>query len=98
MFHLQDREVLSNITSSRPDMQIVFVVSKLEPEDHAESSDEDEEAGQDASASIFEQEAKAQERKKARVYQRLVQHGYFSEESFPIRCMDENDRFHGLSA
>ena len=90
--------MLSNITSSRPDMQIVFVVSKLEPEDLAESSDEDEEAGQDASASLFEQEAKAQERKKARVYQRLVQHGYFSEESFPIRCMDENDRFHGLSA
>ena len=90
--------MLSNITSRRPDLQIFFVVSKLEPEDHAESSDEDGEAGQDASASLFEQEEKAQERKKARVYQRLVQHGYFSEESFPIRCMDENDRFHGLSA
>ena len=93
MFHLQDREVLSNVISSRPDLQIVFVVSKLEPEDHAESSDEDEEAGQDASASLFEREEKAQETKKARVYQRLVQHGYF-----PIRCIDENDRFHGLSA
>ena len=90
--------MLSDMTSRRPDLQIFFVVSKLEPEDRAQSSDEDEEPGHSASARRLEQEAKAQERKKARVYQRLVQHGYFSEESSPIRCMNENDRFHGLSA
>ena len=82
------------MTSRRPDLQIFFVVSKLEPENRAESSDEDEESGDSASARRLEQEAKAQERKKTRVYQRLVQHGYFSEESSP----NENDRFHGLSA
>ena len=91
--------MLSDMTSRRPDLQIFFVVSKLEPENRAESSDEDEEPGQNASASARRLEpAKEQERKKARVYQCLVQHGYFSEESCPKRRMDENDRFHGLSA
>ena len=83
------------MTSRRPDLQIFFVVSKLEPEDRTESSDEDEESGQNASARLA-QEAKVQARKKKRVYERLVKHGYFSAESG--QAMDENERFHGLSA
>ena len=91
----QDREVLSDMTSRRSDLQIFFVVSKLEPEDRTESSDEDQESAQNATTRSA-QEAKVQARKKKRVYERLVKHGYFSAESG--QEMDQNERFHGLSA
>lgn len=82
------------MTSRRSDLPIFFVVSKLEPEDRAESSDEDEEASASARKKI--QELEVQSRKKQRVYERLVKHGYLSAE--PGVTMDENERFHGLSA
>jgi len=69
------------------------VVSKLEPEDRPESSDEDEEASATARKKM---ELKEQSRKKRRVYERLVKDGYLSAE--PGVTMDENERFHGLSA
>lgn len=81
--------------SKRPDLQIFFVVSKLEPEDRIESSDEEGEPSRTVSARL-EEKANVQERKKKRVYERLVKHGYFSEES--LQAMDQNERFHGLSA
>ena len=80
------------MTSRRPDLPIFFVVSKLEPEDRAESSDEDEEA----SASARKKELELQSRKKQRVYENLLKHGHLSAESGV--SMDENERFHGLSA
>ena len=91
-FLCQDREVLSEMTSQRPELPIFFVVSKLEPEDRAESSDEDEEASATASKKILE----VQSRKKQRVYERLVKYGHLSAE--PGVTMDGNERFHGLSA
>ena len=91
-FLCQDREVLSEMTSRRPELPIFFVVSKLEPEDRAESSDEDEEASATASKKILE----VQSRKKQRVYERLVKYGHLSAE--PGVTMDGNERFHGLSA
>ena len=92
-FRFQDREVLSDMTSRRSDLPIFFVVSKLEPEDRAESSDEDEEASASARKKM---ELQVQSRKKQRVYERLVKQGYLSAE--PGVTMDENERFHGLSA
>lgn len=77
-------------------MQIFFVVSKLEPEDRAESSDEDDESGPSTSTRSAKKDAELQRRKKKRVYERLVKHGYFPAESG--QTMDENERFHGLSA
>ena len=81
--------------SRRPDLQIFFVVSKLEPEDRTESSDEEDEPSRSISARLAE-EAKVQTRKKKRVYERLVKNGFFSAES--LQTMDQNERFHGLSA
>ena len=79
------------MTLQRSDLPIFFVVSKLEPEDRAESSDEE------ASASARKRkELKEQSRKKQRVYERLVKFKYLSAESGVT--MDENERFHGLSA
>jgi len=72
------------------------VVSKLEPEDRAESSDEDEDLGASASARTKTQELEVQSRKKHRVYERLVKNGFLTAE--PGVTMDENERFHGLSA
>lgn len=86
--------------SRRPDLEIFFVVSKLEPEDRTESSDEEDESGQNASARLAA-EAKVHTRKKKRVYDRLIKHGYLSSESAPSESaptMDQNERFHGLSA
>jgi len=92
-FFSQDREVLSDMTSRRSDLPIFFVVSKLEPEDRQESPDEDED--QEASASARKKtELEVQSRKKQRVWDRLVKYGHLSEKS----RMDENERFHGLSA
>ena len=72
------------------------MVSKLEPEDRTESSDEEDESSQNASARLAA-EAKVHTRKKKRVYERLIKHGYLSSEpSAPP--MDQNERFHGLSA
>ena len=92
-FHCQDREVLSDMTSRRSDLPIFFVVNKLEPEDREESPDEDEEASASARK---KKESEVQSRKKQRVYERLVKHGHLSEE--PGVTMDQNERFHGLSA
>ena len=89
-FCCQDREVLSEMTSRRPDLPIFFVVSKLEPEDRTESSDEDEESRKKV------RESEVQSRKKQRVYDRLVKHGFLSAKIGV--AMDQNDRFHGLSA
>ncbi|KAL9965129.1 hypothetical protein ACROYT_G028884 [Oculina patagonica] len=94
LFTKQDREVLSEMTSRRPDLPIFFVVSKLEPEDRTESSDEDEEPGGSSRSRIRESEV--QSRKKLRVYERLVKHGFLSAENGVD--MDQNERFHGLSA
>ena len=93
-FRFQDREVLSEMTSRRSGLPIFFVVSKLEPEDRAESSDEDEEASASARKKI--QELEVQSRKKQRVYERLVKNGFLSAE--PGVTMDKNEGFHGLSA
>ena len=82
------------MTSRRSDLAIFFVVSKLEPEDREESSDEDEEPSTSARKKILELEV--QSRKKHRVYERLVKYGFLSAE--PGVTMDENERFHGLSA
>ena len=82
------------MTSQRSDLPIFFVVSKLEPEDRAESSEEDEEASASARKKILELEV--QSRKKHRVYEKLVKYGHISAE--PGVTMDENERFHGLSA
>ena len=95
-FLYQDREVLSEMISRRSGLPIFFVVSKLEPEDRAESSDEDEEAEASVSTRKKILELEAQSTKKHRVYERLVKHGYLSAE--PGVTMDENERFHGLSA
>ena len=92
-FRFQDRDVLSDMTSRRSDLPIFFVVSKLEPENRAESSDEDEEGSASARKKV---ELEVQSRKKQRVYERLEKHGYLSAE--PGVTMDENERFHGLSA
>ena len=92
-FRCQDREVLSEMIFQRSDLPIFFVVSKLEPEDREESSDEDEEASASARKKM---ELKEQSRKKQRVYEKLVKYGYLSAESGVT--MDENERFHGLSA
>ena len=81
------------MTSRRSDLPIFFVVSKLEPEDRAESSDEDEEGSASARNKM---ELQVQSRKKQRVYERLVKQGYLSAE--PGVTMDKNERFHGLSA
>lgn len=92
-FFSQDREVLSDMTSRRSDLPIFFVVSKLEPEDRQESPDEDED--QEASDSARKKmELEVQSRKKQRVWERLVKYGHLSEGP----RMDENERFHGLSA
>ena len=80
------------MTSRRPDLPIFFVVSKLEPEDRTESSDEDE----DAQSRKKIRESEVQSRKKKRVYERLVKHGHLSAETGVT--MDQNERFHGLSA
>ena len=82
------------MTSRRSDLAIFFVVSKLEPEDREESSDEDEEPSTSARKKILELEV--QSRKKQRVYERLVKYGHLSAK--PGVTMDENERFHGLSA
>ena len=84
------------MTSRRSHLQIFFVVSKLEPEDRTESSDEDEEPRNAAQSTKRIRESEVQSRKKQRVYERLVKHGFLSEE--PGVSMDENERFHGLSA
>lgn len=96
LFTKQDREVLNEMTSSGNDLSIFFVVSKLEPEDRTESSDEDDEPGGHAASTKAQKkgELKVQERKKTRVYDRLVKNGHFSSQL----NMDENERFHGLSA
>ena len=84
------------MTSRRPDLPIFFVVSKLEPEDRTESSDEDEESRASAQSRKKVQESEVQSRKKQRVYDRLVKHGFLSAKIGV--AMDQNDRFHGLSA
>ena len=84
------------MTSSETDLSIFFVVSKLEPEDRTESSDEDDKPrGYAASVKARKKpELEAQNRKKARVYERLVINGHFPSQ-LP---MNQNERFHGLSA
>lgn len=97
LFIKQDREVLSDMISKRPDLPIFFVVSKLEPEDRTESSDEDEDEDSTVSEKArLKNEAEVHKRKKKRVYDQLVKLGYFPAES--SGAMDENNRFHGLSA
>ena len=86
------------MTSTETDSSIFFVVSKVEPEDRTESSDEDDESSRHA-ASVKarekrERERKKHEDKKTRVYQRLVTYGHFSSEE----PMNQNEQFHGLSA
>lgn len=81
--------------SKRPDLPIFFVVSKLEPEDRTESSDEEEDSAISEQARL-KNEAEVRKRKKKRVYDQLVKLGYFPAES--SGAMDENKRFHGLSA
>ncbi|XP_068731829.1 dual serine/threonine and tyrosine protein kinase-like [Montipora capricornis] len=95
LFTKQDREVLSDMTSQRPDLPIFFVVSKLEPEDRTESSDEEEESTPGLQRRLKE-ETEVHSRKKKRVYERLVRYGYFPAES--NQAIDGNERFHGLSA
>ena len=84
------------MTSSETDLSIFFVVNKLEPEDRTESSDEDDEpSGHAASVKARKKpELEAQNRKKTRVYERLVINGHFPSQ-LP---MNQNERFHGLSA
>ena len=55
-----------------------------------------DESGQSTSTRSAKKEVELQRRKKKRVYERLVKHGYFPAES--VQTMDENERFHGLSA
>ena len=86
------------MTSTETDSSIFFVVSKVEPEDRTESSDEDDESSRHA-ASVKarekrEWERKVHEDKKTRVYRRLVTYGHFSSEE----PMNQNEQFHGLSA
>ena len=84
------------MTSSGTDLSIFFVVSKLEPEDRTESSDDDDKpSGYAASVKARKKpELEAQNRKKTRVYERLVINGHFPSQ-LP---MNQNERFHGLSA
>ena len=82
------------MTSRRLDLPIFFVVSKLEPEDRTESSDEDDETSSCAQSTKKKREFEVQSRKKQRVYDRLVKHGHLSSEV----DMNQNERFHGLSA
>ena len=87
------------MTSTETDSSIFFVVSKVEPEDRTESSDEDDESSRHAASvktrkTEREQERELQERKKTRVYERLVKNGHFSSQ-LP---MNQNEQFHGLSA
>ncbi|KAJ7373450.1 hypothetical protein OS493_013045 [Desmophyllum pertusum] len=90
-----DREVLSEMTSRRSDLPIFFVVSKLEPEDRTESSDdEDDEPSASAQSGKKHRETEVQSRKKQRVYEWLVKHGHLSGDTL----MEQNERFHGLSA
>ncbi len=84
------------MTSRRPELPIFYVVSKLEPEDRTESSDEDEEPGCSSQSKKKIQESEVQSRKKQRVYERLVKHGFLSAGTGVD--MDQNERFHGLSA
>ncbi len=84
------------MTSRRPDLPIFFVVSKLEPEDRTESSDEDEEPGGSSQSRKKIRESEVQSRKKQRVYERLIKHGFLSAKT--VVDMDQNERFHGLSA
>ena len=86
------------MTSTGTDSTFFFVVSKVEPEDRTESSDEDDESSRHA-ASVKAREKREQERrvhedKKTRVYQRLVTNGHFSSQ----QPMNQNEQFHGLSA
>ena len=96
LFPFQDREVLNEMTSSGTDLSIFFVVSKLEPEDRTESSDEDDEPRGHAAPvkARKKRELEVQNRKKTRVYERLVKNGHFPSQ-LP---MNQNERFHGLSA
>ena len=84
------------MTSSGTDLSIFFVVSKLEPEDRTESSDEDDEPRGHAAPvkARKKRELEVQNRKKTRVYERLVKNGHFPS-GLP---MNQNERFHGLSA
>ena len=79
LFPCQDREVLNEMTSSGTDLSIFFVVSKLEPEDRTESSDEDDEPRGHAAPvkARKKRELEVQNRKKTRVYERLVKNGHF---------------------
>ena len=94
VFRFQDREVLSEMTSRGTDLPIFFVVSKLEPEDRTESSDEDDKPSSNAQSANKKRELEVQSRKKQRVYERLVKYGHLSSEV----DMNKNERFHGLSA
>ena len=96
LFPCQDREVLNEMTSLGTNLSIVFVVSKLEPEDSTKSSDEDDEpSGHTASVQAQKKrELEVQNEKKTRVYERLVKNGHFPSQ-LP---MNQNERFHGLSA
>ena len=76
------------MTSQRQDLEIFFVVSKVEPEERELS--EDEEPRQDTEAHFVQMS------KKEGVYERLVKNGFLTQQ--PGVSMDENARFHGLSA
>ena len=95
-FPRQDREILNEMTSSETDLSIFFVVNKLEPEDRTESSDEEDEPSSHVASvkARKERELEVQNSRKTRVYRRLVQNGHFPSQ-LP---MNQNERFHGLSA
>lgn len=82
---------MEEINERKSDLDIFYVVSKIEPQEQDSSGEEEEEDDDDDDDEDYES---VQDNKKRRVFEQLVKNGLLSDEK-PIK---DQDYFHGLSA
>jgi len=83
---------LEEITERKKDLDIFFVVSKIEPQEQDSSGEEEEEDEEDEDEEFPET---VQDNKKRRVFDQLVKNGFLSADEQSIH---DHEYFHGLSA
>ena len=83
---------MEEITERKKDLDIFFVVSKIEPQEQDSSGEEEEEDEEDEDEEFPET---VQDNKKRRVFDQLVKNGFLSADEQSIH---DHEYFHGLSA
>ncbi|KXJ21152.1 dual serine/threonine and tyrosine protein kinase [Exaiptasia diaphana] len=88
LFTALDKSVLDEINERKSDLDIFFVVSKIEPQEEDSSDEEEEEDDED------DDYESVQDNKKRRVFEQLVKNGLLTDD----KEIKDQEYFHGLSA